>query len=105
HTHSLSLSLSLSLTISLPLSLSLSIIVVCPLTCMHGGMCASRTHCPCPQGVTGRLCQYPVLNMSARGNQPPALLLPGGGSNRGVGGGGGGEVPSMNEPLGGRQMT
>ncbi|XP_031427916.1 latent-transforming growth factor beta-binding protein 3 isoform X1 [Clupea harengus] len=80
-------------------------VVVCPLTCMNGGMCASRTHCHCPQGFTGRLCQYPVLNMSARGNQPPALLLPGGGSNRGVGGGGGGEVPSMNEPLSGRQMT
>ncbi|XP_028839991.1 latent-transforming growth factor beta-binding protein 3 isoform X3 [Denticeps clupeoides] len=55
-------------------------VVVCPLTCMNGGMCGSRTHCQCPPGFTGRLCQYPIRNMpeaqSARGNQQPAVYLP-----------------------------
>lgn len=37
-------------------------VVVCPLTCQNGGMCASRTHCLCPQGFTGRLCQHAVQN-------------------------------------------
>uniref|UniRef100_A0A8K9WMR6 Latent transforming growth factor beta binding protein 3 n=1 Tax=Oncorhynchus mykiss TaxID=8022 RepID=A0A8K9WMR6_ONCMY len=29
-------------------------VVVCPLTCMNGGVCSSRTHCLCPPGFTGQ---------------------------------------------------
>uniref|UniRef100_A0A7N6AUX7 Latent-transforming growth factor beta-binding protein 3 n=1 Tax=Anabas testudineus TaxID=64144 RepID=A0A7N6AUX7_ANATE len=35
-------------------------VVVCPLTCMNGGVCSSRKHCLCPPGFTGRLCQFPL---------------------------------------------
>ncbi|XP_056140139.1 latent-transforming growth factor beta-binding protein 3 isoform X3 [Lampris incognitus] len=50
-------------------------VVVCPLTCMNGGVCSSRTHCLCPSGFTGRLCQFPLQQMqqaqAARGNKQP----------------------------------
>ena len=59
---------------SLPVSL-----VVCPLTCMNGGVCSSRTHCLCPPGFTGRLCQFPLRQMpeaqAARGNKQPVYTL------------------------------
>lgn len=49
--------------------------VVCPLTCMNGGVCSSRKHCLCPHGFTGRLCQFPVQQtqhaQAARGNKQP----------------------------------
>ncbi|MGH0148738.1 UNVERIFIED_CONTAM: hypothetical protein FKN15_038880 [Acipenser sinensis] len=32
--------------------------VVCPLTCMNGGQCSSRSHCLCPPEFSGRFCQY-----------------------------------------------
>uniref|UniRef100_A0A4W5P7S8 Latent transforming growth factor beta binding protein 3 n=1 Tax=Hucho hucho TaxID=62062 RepID=A0A4W5P7S8_9TELE len=38
-------------------------VVVCPLTCMNGGVCSSRTHCLCPPGFTGRLCQFSLRQM------------------------------------------
>uniref|UniRef100_A0A3P9A9F5 Latent transforming growth factor beta binding protein 3 n=1 Tax=Esox lucius TaxID=8010 RepID=A0A3P9A9F5_ESOLU len=38
-------------------------VVVCPLTCLNGGVCSSRTHCLCPPGFTGRLCQLPLRQM------------------------------------------
>uniref|UniRef100_A0A8C5ESY3 Latent transforming growth factor beta binding protein 3 n=1 Tax=Gouania willdenowi TaxID=441366 RepID=A0A8C5ESY3_GOUWI len=50
-------------------------VVVCPLTCMNGGVCSSRKHCLCPPGFTGRLCQFPLHQMhqaqAARGNKQP----------------------------------
>uniref|UniRef100_A0A672G603 Latent transforming growth factor beta binding protein 3 n=1 Tax=Salarias fasciatus TaxID=181472 RepID=A0A672G603_SALFA len=50
-------------------------VVVCPLTCMNGGVCSSRKHCLCPAGFTGRLCQFPLHQMqqaqAARGNKQP----------------------------------
>uniref|UniRef100_A0A667WRA5 Latent transforming growth factor beta binding protein 3 n=1 Tax=Myripristis murdjan TaxID=586833 RepID=A0A667WRA5_9TELE len=50
-------------------------VVVCPLTCMNGGVCSSRTHCLCPPGFTGRLCQLPLPQtqqaQAARGNKQP----------------------------------
>ncbi|CAB1316081.1 unnamed protein product [Coregonus sp. 'balchen'] len=53
--------------------------VVCPLTCMNGGVCSSRTHCLCPPGFTGRLCQFPLRQMpeaqAARGNKQPVYTL------------------------------
>lgn len=56
--------------------------VVCPLTCMNGGVCSSRNHCLCPPGFTGRLCQFPPQQaQAAHGNrQPvyPASLKPDG---------------------------
>ncbi|KAK1150938.1 latent-transforming growth factor beta-binding protein 3-like isoform X1 [Acipenser oxyrinchus oxyrinchus] len=33
-------------------------VVVCPLTCMNGGQCSSRSHCLCPPEFSGRFCQY-----------------------------------------------
>lgn len=49
--------------------------VVCPLTCLNGGVCSSRKHCRCPPGFTGRLCQFPLRLtqrvQGARGNEPP----------------------------------
>ncbi|KAM4620829.1 latent-transforming growth factor beta-binding protein 3 isoform 2-T3 [Polymixia lowei] len=54
-------------------------VVVCPLTCMNGGVCSSRTHCLCPPGFTGRLCQFPLQQMqqaqAARGNKQPVYPL------------------------------
>ncbi|KAJ8276559.1 hypothetical protein COCON_G00083110 [Conger conger] len=38
-------------------------VVVCPLTCMNGGVCSSRTQCLCPPGFTGRLCQFRLRQM------------------------------------------
>ncbi|KAM3869219.1 latent-transforming growth factor beta-binding protein 3 [Diretmus argenteus] len=42
---------------------------------MNGGVCSSRTHCLCPPGFTGRLCQFPLHQMqqaqAARGNKQP----------------------------------
>lgn len=55
-------------------SLSLSA-VVCPLTCLNGGVCLSRKYCHCPPGFTGRLCQFPLTQtqqaQAARGNKQP----------------------------------
>ncbi|XP_063058790.1 latent-transforming growth factor beta-binding protein 3 isoform X2 [Engraulis encrasicolus] len=83
-------------------------VVVCPLTCLNGGICASRKHCHCPQGFTGRLCQIRQDNMSARGNPPPALPMPLGGGAVGTtvtrGGTSDGQG-MMVEPISGRQMT
>ncbi|KAJ3589037.1 hypothetical protein NHX12_009885, partial [Muraenolepis orangiensis] len=54
-------------------------VVVCPLTCLNGGVCGSRTHCQCPVGYTGRLCQYTSLQsqqaQATRGNNPPVYPL------------------------------
>uniref|UniRef100_A0A3P8YNI0 Latent transforming growth factor beta binding protein 3 n=1 Tax=Esox lucius TaxID=8010 RepID=A0A3P8YNI0_ESOLU len=54
-------------------------VVVCPLTCLNGGVCSSRTHCLCPPGFTGRLCQLPLRQMpeaqAARGNKQPIYTL------------------------------
>lgn len=53
--------------------------VVCPLTCMNGGVCSSRKHCLCPPGFTGRLCQFPLQHtqqaQAARGNKQPVYSL------------------------------
>ncbi|CAL8399556.1 unnamed protein product [Boreogadus saida] len=50
-------------------------VVVCPLTCLNGGVCGSRTHCQCPAGFTGRLCQYTSQQsqqaQAAWGNKQP----------------------------------
>nr|XP_043898568.1 latent-transforming growth factor beta-binding protein 3 isoform X2 [Solea senegalensis] len=50
-------------------------VVVCPLTCMNGGVCSSSKHCLCPPGFTGRLCQFPLHHIqhaqAARGNKQP----------------------------------
>lgn len=46
-------------------------VVVCPLTCMNGGVCSTRTHCLCPPGFTGRLCQFPLRTQASRGNKQP----------------------------------
>ncbi|XP_044079097.1 latent-transforming growth factor beta-binding protein 3 isoform X2 [Siniperca chuatsi] len=54
-------------------------VVVCPLTCMNGGVCSSRKHCLCPPGFTGRLCQFPLLQtqqaQAARGNKQPVYPI------------------------------
>ncbi|XP_041270680.1 latent-transforming growth factor beta-binding protein 3-like, partial [Onychostruthus taczanowskii] len=42
-------------------------VVVCPLPCMNGGQCSSRSHCLCPPNFTGRFCQVPP---------PPAQVPP-----------------------------
>lgn len=53
--------------------------VVCPLTCMNGGVCSSRKHCLCPPGFTGRLCQFPLQQtqqaQAARGNRQPVYPM------------------------------
>ncbi|KAI5089551.1 latent-transforming growth factor beta-binding protein 3 precursor [Silurus meridionalis] len=46
-------------------------VVVCPLTCVNGGVCSNRTHCLCPPGFTGRLCQFPLRTQASRGNKQP----------------------------------
>lgn len=50
-------------------------VVVCPLTCMNGGVCSTRTHCLCPPGFTGRLCQFPLRTQASRGNKQPSYTL------------------------------
>uniref|UniRef100_A0A8C9T821 Latent transforming growth factor beta binding protein 3 n=1 Tax=Scleropages formosus TaxID=113540 RepID=A0A8C9T821_SCLFO len=54
-------------------------VVVCPHTCMNGGVCSSRSHCLCPPGFTGRLCQFPLRQMpeaqAAQGNKQPVYTL------------------------------
>uniref|UniRef100_A0A8C1NZ39 Latent transforming growth factor beta binding protein 3 n=1 Tax=Cyprinus carpio TaxID=7962 RepID=A0A8C1NZ39_CYPCA len=50
-------------------------VVVCPLTCMNGGVCSTRTHCLCPPGFTGRLCQFPLRTQASRGNKQPFYTL------------------------------
>uniref|UniRef100_A0A9J7Z310 Latent transforming growth factor beta binding protein 3 n=2 Tax=Cyprinus carpio TaxID=7962 RepID=A0A9J7Z310_CYPCA len=62
-------------------------VVVCPLTCMNGGVCSTRTHCLCPPGFTGRLCQFPLRTQASRGNKQPvysvqSLSEPGGTGGR-----------------------
>lgn len=53
--------------------------VVCPLTCLNGGVCSSRKHCLCPPGFTGRLCQFPLQQtqqaQAARGNKQPVYPI------------------------------
>ncbi|TRY57352.1 hypothetical protein DNTS_024943 [Danionella cerebrum] len=49
--------------------------LVCPLTCMNGGVCSTRTHCLCPPGFTGRLCQYPLRTQASRGNKQPVYTV------------------------------
>lgn len=53
--------------------------VVCPLTCLNGGVCVSRKHCHCPPGFTGRLCQFPLTQtqqaQAARGNKQPVYPM------------------------------
>ncbi|KPP72550.1 latent-transforming growth factor beta-binding protein 3-like [Scleropages formosus] len=53
--------------------------LVCPHTCMNGGVCSSRSHCLCPPGFTGRLCQFPLRQMpeaqAAQGNKQPVYTL------------------------------
>lgn len=52
-------------------------VVVCPLICMNGGVCSTRTHCLCAPGFTGRLCQFALRGQmqeaaqAARGNKQP----------------------------------
>uniref|UniRef100_A0A8B9KIH5 Latent transforming growth factor beta binding protein 3 n=1 Tax=Astyanax mexicanus TaxID=7994 RepID=A0A8B9KIH5_ASTMX len=48
-------------------------VVVCPLTCINGGVCSNRTHCLCPPGFTGRLCQFPLRTQASRGNKQPVM--------------------------------
>uniref|UniRef100_UPI0037E84A33 latent-transforming growth factor beta-binding protein 3 isoform X5 n=1 Tax=Semicossyphus pulcher TaxID=241346 RepID=UPI0037E84A33 len=54
-------------------------VVVCPLTCLNGGVCSSRKHCLCPPGFTGRLCQFPLPQtqqaQAARGNESPVYPI------------------------------
>ncbi|KAL4659691.1 latent-transforming growth factor beta-binding protein 3-like isoform X6 [Arapaima gigas] len=54
-------------------------VVVCPHACMNGGVCSSRSHCLCPPGFTGRLCQFPLRQMpeaqAAQGNKQPIYTL------------------------------
>nr|XP_049597987.1 latent-transforming growth factor beta-binding protein 3 isoform X4 [Syngnathus scovelli] len=54
-------------------------VVVCPLTCLNGGVCSSRKHCLCPPGFTGRLCQFPLRLPqrveAARGNKQPVYPM------------------------------
>ncbi|KAL0994072.1 hypothetical protein UPYG_G00117430 [Umbra pygmaea] len=52
-------------------------VVVCPLTCLNGGVCSSRTHCLCPPGFTGRLCQVRQTPeaQAARGNKQPVYTF------------------------------
>lgn len=61
-----------------PLSPCLSA-VVCPLTCLNGGVCLSRKSCHCPPGFTGRLCQFPLTQtqqaQAARGNKQPVYPM------------------------------
>ncbi|XP_034034452.1 latent-transforming growth factor beta-binding protein 3 isoform X4 [Thalassophryne amazonica] len=54
-------------------------VVVCPLTCLNGGVCSSRKHCLCPPGFTGRQCQFPLQQtqqaQAARGNRQPVYPI------------------------------
>ncbi|XP_062844572.1 latent-transforming growth factor beta-binding protein 3 isoform X2 [Trichomycterus rosablanca] len=50
-------------------------VVVCPLTCINGGICSNRTHCLCPPGFAGRLCQFPLRTQASRGNKQPVYTL------------------------------
>lgn len=43
------------------------LVVVCPLPCMNGGQCTSRSHCLCPPEFTGRFCQVPAGRQGAGG--------------------------------------
>ncbi|XP_043088453.1 latent-transforming growth factor beta-binding protein 3-like [Puntigrus tetrazona] len=42
---------------------------------MNGGVCSTRTHCLCPPGFTGRLCQYPLRTQASRGNKQPVYSI------------------------------
>nr|XP_023659356.1 latent-transforming growth factor beta-binding protein 3-like isoform X1 [Paramormyrops kingsleyae] len=54
-------------------------VVVCRHTCMNGGVCSSHSHCLCPPGFTGRLCQFSIRKtqeaQAAVGNKQPAYSL------------------------------
>ncbi|XP_068854233.1 latent-transforming growth factor beta-binding protein 3 [Aphelocoma coerulescens] len=51
-------------------------VVVCPLPCMNGGQCSSRSHCLCPPNFTGRFCQVPAGGGRAGGPPPPPPPAP-----------------------------
>ncbi|XP_069036378.1 latent-transforming growth factor beta-binding protein 3 isoform X4 [Lepisosteus oculatus] len=66
-------------------------VVVCPLTCLNGGQCSSRSHCLCPPGFTGRLCQFPLH----QGGQGAGAGGPAGGAGEQQGGKHGAYAPQV----------